>query len=417
MKPLEITHLPHDSDHIRTLVQKHAAFWRGDEENSFLRSAGIFSPSAPIALPQGSGAKPINHAEYLTPDLIHVDALIDEAVRLYAGESSEDIFIHGFCTFPGLGDLMPLSQPLAKIPWLEAAVGIPITMTEGHIWVGEPEEGPEGFLRRWRNLDENPWLELYTRFIERLEARLGNPEHRQGSLFPVSANTLFRGPSDLAAAIIGAAEACLGWMDDPELMSRLLRLGVDANLAFIEQGRKTVQPFRIDLLDIEDAPSDTPDTPDTIEGYMSAFGILAPHPVLRMQADHSSLLSPEIYQEQIMPFDVKVVRTNPSSVFHIHNNGLHMSPHLLEIRELDVVQVTVDPYPLDDRKDYEIDMIRSIQEHKPVILDVNFPNWEEAEEFLSRLEKKRLCFNARFSTEEYFRLPEDYPGSEIWVMT
>ena len=409
MQSTEISHVPHDSDRIATLARKHAAFWRGDEENSFLRSAGIFSPSAPIALPQGAGSKPIDHVEVLTPDLIHVDALIDDIERLYSAEPSEDIFIHGFCTFPGLGDLMPLSQPLAKIPWLEAAIGIPITMTEGHIWVGEPEESPEEFLKSWRNLDENPWLELYTRFLERLDDRLAT---REGGRFPVSANTLFRGPSDLAAAVLGAAEACLGWIDDPELMSRLLRLGVDANLTFIEQGRKTVQSFHAGSTD-----SDSLDSPDSYEGYMSAFGILAPHPVLRMQADHSSLLSPGIYREQILSFDRNVVRANPSSVFHIHNNGLHMSPYLVENPELDVVQVTIDPYPLGARKDYEIDMVRSIQAHKPVILDVNFPDWEEAEEFLSRLAQKRLCFNPRFSREEYARLPEEYPGREIWLMT
>jgi hypothetical protein len=220
--------------------------------------------------------------------------------------------------------------------------------------------------------------------------------------FPVSANTLFRGTCDLVAAVIGVKEAAMGWIDDPALMAELLRVVTDVQLAVVKAGNELVEP-------IADGPLEG--------GYMSGFGVWAPGPVARMQADHSTLLSPDMYEQQILPFDKEIIRSLPYCILHLHNPGLHVAPALLEVDELNVIEVVVDPYPNDDRKPYEMDMYRRILERKPLLLDVNFPSWEEAEWVVDELPHRGLNVNARFAPEVYEQLPVDLPFSETYHLS
>ncbi|MBN1579253.1 MAG: hypothetical protein JXA89_01025, partial [Anaerolineae bacterium] len=83
----------------------------------------------------------------------------------------------------------------------------------------------------------------------------------------------------------------------------------------------------------------------------------------------------------------------------------------------DVIEVVVDPYPTGKRKQVEIELLRKIQEHKPLILDVNFPSPEEAAWMERQLSPRGLCFNARFSEETVRSLPAGEPGSTFWTLT
>jgi hypothetical protein len=263
-------------------------------------------------------------------------------------------------------------------------------MTEGQIWVERYEGDIDMLARQGVAFERSKWFELYLAFLEQLQARLGKR-------YPVSANTLFRGPSDLVAALIGVQEACVGWIQQPALMAQLMRLCTDANLALIEAGYNILQPFS--------------------GGHVSGFGTWTPGTVVRAQADHSALLSPQMYAKQILPYDQEVIRAQPFCIFHIHNNGLHVAPYLVQIAELDVIEVVVDPYPTGKRKQVEIDMLRAIQEHKPLILDVNLPSIEEAAWIESQLSPRGLCLNARFSEETFCSLPASQPGSAFWTLS
>jgi hypothetical protein len=268
-------------------------------------------------------------------------------------------------------------------------LGCPIKMTEGQIWVQRYQGDLEELAHRGVRLDASPWFELYIEFLRQLQRRLG-------TRYPVTANTLLRGPSDLVAALMGVREACIGWIERPAFMAKLMRVCTDANLTMIEAGSRAVTPF--------------------CGGYVSGYGTWASAPVVRTQADHSSLLSPRMYQSQILPFDLKVVRACPRCIFHIHNNGLHVAPFLVQIDELDVIEVVVDPYPKGERRAYEIGMLQMIQEHKPLILDVNLPSVEESERLLGQLSRRGLCFNARFSGEVLRSALADLPGTSLWIL-
>jgi hypothetical protein len=169
----------------------------------------------------------------------------------------------------------------------------------------------------------------------------------------------------------------------------------------IEAGYKLLEPYK-------DGPAEG--------GYISGWGIWAPGPVVRTQADHATLLSPDMYERQILPFDLEIIRACPHCIFHIHNPGLHLAPALLEVDELDVIEVVVDPYPSEARKPYEMAMYDRILERKPLILDVNFPSLDEAGWVLGELSHRGLCLNARFSEEVLASLPAGASTSETWVL-
>ena len=372
---------------VEALIGRHKRFWtRG--EDSFLRTAGVFLPSLPIGLPQPDGSV-ITHTEQLTPDMIHPDILIDEVeARLDLGPA--DLITGGkYLVSPGIGDQLPRSQPLVKIPWIEAMLGCPITMTEGHIWNEHYAGDPMELLERGLHLEGNPWFELYLEFLRVLQARLGER-------FPVTANTLFRGPSDLVAALMGVQEACMGWLDDPKGLARLMRYCTDAVLTVVEAGSKALKPYR--------------------DGYLCAWSIWSPAPVVRTQADHSTLLSAQMYEEQILPFDREVVCSTPLSLFHIHNCGLHIAPILVQIPELDAIEVAVDPYPTPARKPYEIEMLQLILAHKALVLDLSLPSQEEGEWVLEQLPRQGLFFNTWFEPPLWEALPEGVAGSELWLL-
>jgi hypothetical protein len=123
-----------------------------------------------------------------------------------------------------------------------------------------------------------------------------------------------------------------------------------------------------------------------------------------------------MYERQILPFDLEIIRACPHCIFHIHNPGLHLAPALLEVDELDVIEVVVDPYPSEARKPYEMAMYDRILERKPLILDVNFPSLDEAGWVLGELSHRGLCLNARFSEEVLASLPAGASTSETWVL-
>ena len=388
----QIQSVPRDEARIKEKLAKHKAYWERAEENSFLHSIGVFAPSLPVRLPQADGSV-VTQAEILTADKVNPVEMVKEVenwltgdpdVRMTAPRQSVAVL--------GNGDLLPFSQPFHKIPWLEAMLGCPIMMTEGQIWNEHFAGGADEFLEKGVDLANNPWFELYKEFIRQLQSRLG-------SRFPVSANTLFRGTCDLVAAVIGVAEAAMAWIDEPKLMAKLLRIVTDVHLEVVEAGNALQKPI--------------PDGPFA-GGYMSGFGIWSPEPVTRMQADHSTLLSPEMYKEQILPFDKEIIKALPYCIFHLHNPGVHVAPALLEVDELNVIEVVVDPYPNDERKPYEMDMYKRILESKPLLLDFNFPSWEEAQWVMSELPHRGLNINARFTPDVYPEVPQDDPAAVMY---
>lgn len=379
-----------DTDSFETLIAKHKAFWDRVPGESLLRSTSVYAPSVAVTLPQSDG-EDLFRANPLEAHMIDPAAVIEEVENWDQDRLDGTLTAQGqFMVRAGQGDLMPLSRPFPKLPWIEAMLGCPVMMTEGQIWNEHYPGNPEEVVQRGVDFGGDPWFELYLEFLHELESRLG---HR----FPVSANTLLRGTSDLAAAVMGVQEACLGWIEQPSFMARLMNVCTEAVLTVVEAGYDVLEPFH--------------------DGYPSGYAIWAPGPVVSTQADHSTLVSPQMYQEQILPHDLEVIRSCPLSVFHLHNNGLHVAPLLIDVPELDVIEVFMDPYPKGERKEYEVEILRMILEQKRLILDVHPPSLEEAEWLLAQLPTRGLCWHAHYDPEVYDSLPPDVPGGDAWLLS
>jgi hypothetical protein len=378
-----------DSEQFQALLTRHRAFWEGSETDTFFRSNSVYAPSTPVTLPQPDGSV-ITHAEHVRPRMINPSTMILEVEQWDPNRLDASLRHQGqYLVSTGNGDRMPRSGAWGKLAWIEAMLGCPIKITEGQIWNEHYPGDPAEVIQHDTIQEDNPWLQLYLESLTQLQARLGDR-------FPVTANTLLRGTCDLVAAVMGVQEACIGWIDQPDFMARLLRVCTDAILTVVEAGYQVLIPFQ--------------------SGYPSGYAILAPDRVVSTQADHSTLLSAQMYERQILPFDLEVIRSCPYSVLHIHNNGVHIAPILAAIPELDVVEVAMDPYPRGERKAYEIEMLQLILDHKSLVLDVHLPSYEEGEWLLAQLPQRRLCFNALYDVEVFETLPDDLPGSEVWLL-
>ena len=375
-------------EHVAAMVEKHAAFWRHADSGAILRYTGIYSQSSAISLPQPGGEE-ITETERLEPQMISPDDLITVVESYNHDQLDAALALHGeYLVNVGQGDFLPLAMPLMKFPWLEAILGCPIRMSEGQIWDARYAGDPEEVVSDKSSFDHNPWFQLYLEFLKVLQNRLS-------SRFFVSTSSNLRGASDLVAAVLGVQEAILGWLDNPGFMSRMLRRCADAILSIVEASNSIIETSE--------------------NGYACKWGLWSPEKVVTTQEDHSSLLSPEIYNEQILPYDREVFRSNPKSIIHLHNNGLHQAPALMDIPELDAIQIWMDPYPGEDRKEYEINMLQQIMERKPLILDIYLPSLEEGDSLLKQLPQRGLFYKLWVDPTVYDSLPDDYPGTDLWL--
>jgi hypothetical protein len=376
------------SGEFRVLLDRHRAFWRSDDHDSFLRVSTQHLPALPVGLPQRDG-RVITHAPNVSPDMVIPELLIEQVERVDLSTPSGINLLHSqYLAYVGQGDAPPRAFPFGKIPWLEAMLGCPIRITEGQIWSERYRGDADDVITRGANLEHNAWLQLYLEFLRQLPTRLS-------SRFLVSANTLLRGASDLVAAVMGVQEAAIGWLDDPTFMARLLRVCTDAILIVVEAGYKVLGPAH--------------------GGYISTWDLWGPAPIVATQADHSSLLSAHIYEQQIMPYDLEVAACCPLSIFHLHNNGLHVAPILMQRPEITVLEVVIDPYPSGKRKAWEVEMLQRIQQNKPLILNAATPTYAESEWLLGQLDRRGLFLNSRFAADTP-DLPDDMPGSNTWIL-
>ena len=378
-----------DDARFGALIARHKAFWEASENDSFLHAADVNAASAPMRLPQPDGST-ITHADPLRPDMVDPAALIDEIEHWEPARFDGTLRAQGqYMVAVGTGDLMPYCSPLPKIPLPEAILGCPIKMTEGQIWNQHYPGDPREVLARGTNFERNPWFQLYVEAMRQMQSRLGKR-------FPMVV-TSYRGPSDLVAAVMGVQETCIGWIDQPALMARLMRLCTDLLLTLIEASRKMVRPIA--------------------GGYVSGHRIWAPELVIGTQSDHSTLLSPERYARQILPYDREVIKSCPLSDFHLHSAGLHVAPVLVELPELDAIQVSMDPTPAKERDPREIEMLHLIHAHKPLILSTDaLTSVEQGERFLAQFPRSRLCFTEAYDPAIYETVPGDLPGKAHWLL-
>jgi hypothetical protein len=212
-------------------------------------------------------------------------------------------------------DVCRTAMPLASIPWMEAILGCPVLATGANMKSGKILDRA-GSLKPDPFDPDNPWVLKYLEFIEVYTQAFGKR-------FPI-AQSVLRGPSDLACALMGAEEATMALTTEPEEMKQLLNYVTEQLSEFLKLQLRYLPEFK--------------------DGYViGQYEIWAPGQAIRIQEDFSVMYSPQLYSEFLKPLDERLAEIVPHNLLHLHASSLFLIDHFLSIPKIKAFQVTKDP--------------------------------------------------------------------------
>lgn len=289
---------------VEQYKKKHLDFWNLTEVQSPLIGFTVGTGSDSWSYWQDNKAvrNLLSKKQIFPQDIIPEDFVADQLKYLESTQNLED-------------DICRTAMPLASMPWMEAILGCPIiasgvNMKSMKILDNAASLNPQPFNR------DNPWVQCYLQFIEVYNQKFG--DH-----FPV-AQSIIRGPSDLAAALLGAEEATMALATEPEEMQRLLDYVTDQLAEFLHLQLKHLPQFK--------------------GGYViGQYDIWAPEPAIRFQEDFSVMYSPQLYTDYLQTRDEKLAEIAKYNLIHLHSSSLFLIDQFLEIQNIRAFQVTKDP--------------------------------------------------------------------------
>lgn len=328
----------------RALLERHAAWWKREA------SLNTRAPGAPLGhlwLPLADGSVATEDLD-VQPEMLDVGRLIGEPLPAGPLETHDDVF--------------RTDSAYVRVPWVEAILGTPIRAT-----IQGGSMRTMSFVEDWAAWEsssphfDQAWFDLLVRMTELLVAR-------SGGRYAVT-QTLMRGPSDLAEAVLG-----------PELMSFSIYDHPDSLRRFLDEVTATfIEILRAQLARI----------PPVEGGYVTPFGIWAPGTVVRTQCDATAFLSGTQYAEWFLPCDVRISEAVDYSIIHLHSVSLHTVDALLSVERPHAIQVTLeDPGP-------------SLEEMAPT--------------FHKILQSKPLLLEGPLSEEEVAWLREQLPSGGLAI--
>lgn len=306
------------------LLKRHAAWW---QRKGMLWAEPEAAPLGRLWLPLTDGTLAEEDGE-LTPDRVDVDRIVGEPLGPGPVETVGDQFVH--------------AAPYPQIPWVEAILGVPIRTT-----IQGGSMRARARVDRWEDWDNeavhrnDDWFNLLKRFVDLLTARQGGRR--------AIVQTLMRGPSDLAEAVLGPELMCFSMYDYPAELRRFLETATDL---FIEILRE--QLARI---------------PTIQGGHVNPFGIWSPGTVVRTQCDATAFLSAQHYARWFLPYDIRICQAVDYSIIHLHSNSLHTVDVLLDLERPHAIQVTLDLQPSGPPVAQILPILRRILAVKPLILE------------------------------------------------
>ena len=308
----------------KALLTRHGDWW---QRRGKLYAEPPVAPLGRLWLPLTGGTVAEEDLD-LRPEMVDIDRIVGEPL----GEGPLE----------AAGDQLCRSAPYTQIPWVEAILGLPIrtTIEGGSMRVGAHTDSWAAWDNGAVHRDDD-WFDLLKRFVDLLAERRGGRH--------AITQTLMRGPSDLAEAVLGPELMCFSIYDHPDELRRFLDTATDLFIEILHE-----QLARI----------------PTIEGgYVCPFGIWSPGTVVRTQCDASAFLSAEHYAEWFMPYDVRICESVDFSIIHLHSNSLHTVDKLLGLEKPHAIQVTLDIEPSGPPLAQVLPILRRILSVKPLILE------------------------------------------------
>ncbi|MCX6168465.1 MAG: hypothetical protein NTX65_03935 [Ignavibacteriales bacterium] len=290
----------------------------------------------------------LNRGEIKPDDINPADFVEDQLRYLELSEQIND-------------DVCRSAMPLASVPWMEAILGCPIFSTEASMKSKEINDNIDSLELVPLNAD-NLWVKKYFDFIRVYENAFSKN-------YPV-AQSILRGPSDLACALVGAENSAIALLDNPEAMHNLLGYLTDQLERFLKMQIGIIPKFH--------------------DGYViGQYEIWAPEPAIRIQEDFSTLYSPELYNEFLKPLDIRLAGISNYTLIHLHSSSLHLIDHFLEVSTIRAFQITKDPGTT-ILKDI-LPALHKIQEAgKPLIVKGQFDK-EDFDQLKNQLSVRGLC--------------------------
>jgi hypothetical protein len=264
----------------------------------------------------------------LTPEMLDVDLLAGPPLE----PGSLELYESRFRTV----------APYARVPWVEAILGTPIRATiqggsmRTQAFIEDWDEWARGTPHR-----HQAWFDLLLRLTELLAQRSGGRR--------AVAQTLMRGPSDLAEAVLGPERMALSLYDHPRALRRFLDEVTEAFIEILHAQLARIPPVH--------------------GGYVSPFGIWAPGTVVRTQCDATAFLSGAHYAEWFLPYDVRICETVDYSIIHLHSCSLHTVDALLAVERPHAIQVTLEAEPSGPPLEAMLPTFHKVLGAKPLLLE------------------------------------------------
>jgi hypothetical protein len=285
-------------------TERHLAFWSLEDTKrpliGFTIGAGVDSWS--YWKYNKAAQKIFNKKSIFPEDISPQDYVDDQFTYLKNSENIDD-------------DIYRSAMPLASIPWMEAILGCPIISSGEHLSAQSIIDNPDSM--DFKNFDaQNLWIRKYIEFLETYSRNFGN-------MYPV-AQSILRGPSDLASALMGLENSAMALLTSGESMHRLFYYITDWLENFLILQLKHIPKFK--------------------GGYViGQYEIWAPKPPIRIQEDSSVFYSPELFDEFLKPLDSRLASISEYTLIHLHSPSLALIDNFLDIENIRAFQVTKDP--------------------------------------------------------------------------
>jgi len=334
-------------------IDRYRAFWNREDVT---RPLVGFSFVGWFPLGEFAACQTWGSSDYLTADMIHPEAFLDDHLRmLREGEVIDDDIIRGAC------------PAQVAIPWLPGMLGCKMRILPQNV-LGEEQRLSWSEAFQVRLDHDSPWFQKYIEFA-------GVLARSASGSFPVS-HAPELGPSDLHAVLRGHTQSILDLTDEPEKSARLLWRLAEVCREITEELWKRIPLFH--------------------GGYFDAqYSLWAPGPIIRMQEDATAVYSPALYRKFVQPVDRMLARHFANSFIHLHSTSMFLLEAFLEIEEIQCFQVNNDAAgpPVEEMIPY----FRRIQNaKKPLLIRGSF-SAEQMRLLIDSLEPRGLFLNIMVS--------------------
>lgn len=257
-------------------------------------------------------------------------------------------------------DLIRSVEPVPSIPWSEAAAGCPIAYTGTNFWAANM--GDTIGAVSMPGIQDNPWLHKYREFLVYLQ-------EKYGTRYPIS-QAILRGPLDMLAAVVGDQNMIYAFYDSPGEAVNLMEGYTEIIKAFLRLQNEN--------------------TPLYQEGrVVGQYHIWTPGSTARLQQDAQSLLSPDLYEQYMLPFDRALCAVNEFNLFHMHASAYHLLDLMLSVERISIMQISKDE-GIDNISDILPGLIKIQKANRRLVLKGRFTK-QDLEIIDKKLDYRGLC--------------------------